>query len=392
MSLQQAASGQPSSRRITNFATLDGLRGVAAVAVAVGHGRFLAVGKPTELFSGCYLAVDFFFVLSGFILAHAYGERLRADMSAGRFMVLRLIRLYPLYLLALLLSLGLVAVQVFSNSAAPQPTSTEVIFGFLMLPDPYPRALSFPLNAPDLLFPMNIPAWSLFFELVANLIFAATWKRLSTAVLVPLVVAAGIGLILAVNFRWLGFGALPERFSAGAIWVSAWGGLARVMFSFFAGVLVFRLWRRFPPRRGVPPLIFIGGLFVILAYSPPPDLEIAYALLAALFVFPALVFFGASSVPAKPNARLFTWMGNISYGVYVLQQAYYVLVMALVVACTGREFTGLSTFELLAMFVLLAPLATLTHRYFDVPVRRRLLDLLSTGRVFKMVRARTRFG
>jgi peptidoglycan/LPS O-acetylase OafA/YrhL len=261
-----------------------------------------------------------------------------------------------------------------------------------MLPDPYPRALSFPLNTPDLLFPMNIPAWSLFFELVANLIFAATWRRLSTRGLVPLVVAAGIGLMLAVNFKWLGFGVLPERFSAGAIWASAWGGLARVMFSFFAGVLVFRLWRRFPPRRSAPPLVFIGGLFVILAYNPPPEFEIVYALLAALFVFPALVFFGASSVPAKPNARLFTWMGNISYGVYVLQQSYYVLVMALVAACTGHEFAGLPAFGLLAMFALLAPLATLTHRYFDVPVRRILIDLLDTANVFKMVRARARFG
>jgi peptidoglycan/LPS O-acetylase OafA/YrhL len=76
------------------FVLLDGLRGVAALAVVVTHALYFF--PPTPM---AYLAVDFFFMLSGFVLAHAYGERLRQGMTAGRFMAIRLIRLYPLYAL-----------------------------------------------------------------------------------------------------------------------------------------------------------------------------------------------------------------------------------------------------------------------------------------------------
>lgn len=82
--LEPGSAARLSSRRIRNFDTLDGLCGIAAIGVAIGHGRFLAAGTPTSLFSECCLAVDFIFLLSGFILAHAYGERLCSDMSTVR--------------------------------------------------------------------------------------------------------------------------------------------------------------------------------------------------------------------------------------------------------------------------------------------------------------------
>jgi len=80
---------------LDRFEALDGLRGVAALSVVAAHVYFLF----GYAFPSIDLAVDFFFALSGFVLAHAYGERLRGGMGAGRFMLLRLIRLYPLYIL-----------------------------------------------------------------------------------------------------------------------------------------------------------------------------------------------------------------------------------------------------------------------------------------------------
>ena len=96
---------KPSLEISRTFITLDGLRGVAALAVATRHAPFLwQAGHPTGFLYESYLSVDFFFVLSGFVLAYAYDERFRTGMSARQFMSARLIRLYPLYLFAFLIS------------------------------------------------------------------------------------------------------------------------------------------------------------------------------------------------------------------------------------------------------------------------------------------------
>ncbi len=363
--MARAAVEQRSAREIRSFQTLDGLRGVAAIGVAIGHGRFLAGPQPMAAFSECYLAVDFFFVLSGFILAHAYGTRLSDGLSAGRFMALRLVRLYPLYGLALLCSFGLAAAQGFHSAIGVPLQPVDALAALLMLPDPHWGVPLYPLNIADLLYPLNVPAWSLFFELVANAALALFWRRLSPAVLGMLVGVGAMVLVVALEARGLGFGTQGDAFNAGALWSSFGGGLARVVFSFFAGVLVFRLWHRRPPRLQVPPALLLLVLATMLAAVPPKAAQDSYDLIATLIVFPVMVYLGAGSASGRIGARVFVWLGGISYGVYVLQQAYY----ATIQAASG---TALGVGQTVFALILLLPLATIADLAFDRPIRRWL--------------------
>jgi peptidoglycan/LPS O-acetylase OafA/YrhL len=90
-----------------HFNTLDGIRGLAAILVVIFHAEQFFGARP---FPKSYLAVDVFFLLSGAVVANAYEHRLQSDMSLARFTWLRIVRIYPLYLLGTVL--GVVAVIV----------------------------------------------------------------------------------------------------------------------------------------------------------------------------------------------------------------------------------------------------------------------------------------
>jgi peptidoglycan/LPS O-acetylase OafA/YrhL len=363
-----------------DFITLDGLRGVAAVAIVIGHcpeffPSITAYGYPPEvtpeaglLFEN-YLAVDFFFVLSGFVLMHAYGQKLHDGMSPTHFMAVRLIRLYPLYLIALgfvLLpytwaglhgKLGLYGPDLFTFAVG-------ALFALLMLPSP----LS------SILFPLNAPAWSLFFELIANGIFGLLGRKLTIQLLAFIVAVSGALLCAAVSMEWFGFGGDgPRAMSDGWYWSSFGAGALRVSYSFFAGALTYHLWdkSRLPIR--IPgalrsPGWLVAILIAIFAAHPPDAFERAYDLLITIVVFPAIVLIGASSKPSGYAARMFLTLGLASYGVYVLQlPAKDVLLRALIrthVSLTPAMGIGFIAF--LFVFVLAADYV------YDVPVRRWL--------------------
>jgi peptidoglycan/LPS O-acetylase OafA/YrhL len=146
---------------------LDGLRGLAALAVALFHAAIFFPALTVIAPANGYLAVDFFFVLSGFVLAHAYSERFAKGMTACAFMGRRLRRLYPLYLLSLALWLPLGIRGLMSRTLDPRQTIIAAVAALLYLPAPQ----SF------LVYPLNPPTWSLFYELAANLFFAVIGRR-----------------------------------------------------------------------------------------------------------------------------------------------------------------------------------------------------------------------
>jgi len=265
------------------FIALDGLRGIAALAVAVRHAPYLwQAGYPTGFLHESYLAVDFFFVLSGFVLAYAYGERLQTGMSAQKFISVRLIRLYPLYLLAFSISMILLVGQWHFGKISAVDATFNAVFAILFVPS---------LFSQNNIFPMNSPAWSLFFELAANFVFGLLGKRINTLILVLVVFVAALTLLLAVAFGWLGFGTANGPMDAGPTWRSISAGLARVSYSFFAGVLAYRLWRVHSAKIVFSPLILVSGLSAILMACPPEGYQISFDLLATVIIFPAIVFF-----------------------------------------------------------------------------------------------------
>ncbi|MFL5286868.1 MAG: acyltransferase family protein [Rhodopila sp.] len=135
---------------------LDGLRGIAALVVVFLHGT-LFVGNIRYRPDAACLAVDFFFMLSGFVIAHAYDERLAHGMTWRQFMAVRIIRLYPMLLLGTAMGAVLfIAAHLARHEAGVMATLLMAAGSFMLLP--------VGLAAGTVAYPVNIAAWSLFFE------------------------------------------------------------------------------------------------------------------------------------------------------------------------------------------------------------------------------------
>lgn len=290
--------------RSRSYVTLDGLRGIAALSVVVLHANRL-IGDMT--WSSAALAVDLFFALSGFVLAHAYGSRLAENLSVAEFMKARLIRLYPLYLLGI--GLGIVeALLVIRYHQGAIPWDwwkfwTALPLNLFMIP------------TPGALYPFNGVMWSIFLELVVNLIWALSFPLLRTnRALIATVVVAGVGLIASVLIH-------GKLNSLGTSWHTMPGGIFRVCFPFFLGVLIYRF-RDYAPK--VPPIVLLVALPVIL-FQPLPVLA---QLFAALFVLPALVWLGSAVEPRGWLKIVSHKLGAASYAVYAVHKRLYLLTYA----------------------------------------------------------------
>jgi peptidoglycan/LPS O-acetylase OafA/YrhL len=299
----------------SRFSALDGLRGFAAMGVFFFHGADIVGFKVA---SG-YLAVDFFFCLSGFIIAAAYERRLLAGEAFSSFMTARLTRLYPVYLLGTAIGLLIVITALLLSGTRVEPLGlvTSLALGLVFLPSPPELVQSFATNS----FPFVMPAWSLSGEIVANVVYAATVRFLR---IVPLV----LFLLLTLSFlvyAALSFGSLD----LGADWVTMAGGFVRSFFSFFAGVLVFRL----RPCSFVLPAwmgwVCIVGLIAVLQADVGAGVSrAAYDLAAATIIFPALIL-AASAVSEEPrNSAIFSFLGAASYPLYILHRAFLIWVRA----------------------------------------------------------------
>lgn len=335
---------------------LDGMRGIAAFAVILDH-----VSSPSlqAWFPGRYLAVDFFFVLSGFVLAHAYGQRLEQGMLTPLgFMRIRLIRLYPLYLLGLVLGLVLPVLAALRGwtEASPLPEiAAAAAVGVLFLPAP-----NFAWTGGQL-YPFNGPSWSLFFELVVNLIYGFIARYLTWLVLgVGLVIAAGLLSFTVTRHDDLGPGWLWPHFDA---------GLARVTYCFFAGVAIYKLRGvvRFP---SIPAWAAVLTLLTLFAVPAPGDLRQAFDAFTAILLMPALVAVASGAKVSGVAARVCGTLGMLSYGVYVLH------VPVLYLLRFGMQAQGVSLpYDFMEVFVvamvagLIAAAAT---RFYDSPFRKLL--------------------
>jgi peptidoglycan/LPS O-acetylase OafA/YrhL len=333
--------------RAHSFITLDGLRGVAAFAVVMFHGDPFFV--PFAVSQG-YLAVDFFFALSGCVLAHAYTERLRQDMSTPTFLRLRIVRLYPLYILGT--ALGFLSLLPYPPDFAFSQFPINLVAAVMFLPSP----------GSIIFFPFNHPLWSLFHELVANLAFAALSKRLSRALLCGIVIISAV--LLVEEARWWG------TLDSSNGWENWEGGFIRVSFAFFAGVLVYRIWQKWPAPVNLPAPILGLCLLAVLSFPVPNAHEAVYDTCVVLVAFPLLLWFGASSKPTRPVANVCSWMGAISYGVYVLH-------WPMILAASALHMPEELPWGVL-LLVAVALAADAATRFFDRPVRRWLrawLDL-----------------
>jgi peptidoglycan/LPS O-acetylase OafA/YrhL len=297
--------------------------------------------------------VDFFFCLSGFVIAVAYEGRLLAGLTLPRFMSMRILRLYPLFLVGI----GLGAVKamgqivVHDNTALTLPTLILSIFtSFLMLPTPGAGLVS--------IFPLNTPAWSLFFEMVANTLFAALifkWSDRKVAI-----AAAACGLLLATGVLTHERGVGP----LGTTWPDFLFGFPRVAFSFLLGILIRRhSVTRSRERSGYVYLPVIALLFLLFV-SPPSGFQSAYDLMGLILAIPAIVWWGARYEVGNIARPIFAWLGDISYPIYILH--FPLLMIFLFIA---KRFE-LSPLVLGLLFIGgLSIVSTLAFHIYDKPIR-----------------------
>ena len=337
--------------------SLDLLRGIAATAVLVYHSEnFLGV----QLLPRSYLAVDLFFVLSGFVIAHNYDRRLAQGMTTADFMVQRLIRLYPCYALAFAFTFALGAFRM-AHVAGRVDAPALALAGALnavLLP-----AFNRPYGV-GVLFPFNGASWSIFFELVANLLYCWFFRLLNARTLAFVVALSGVVLgVAATRCGTIDLGMRPGDFAY---------GFPRVLFSFFAGVAI----RRYVPggsstaQQGAR--VALLGLVVVALFAGTPLLPgLNGQLFCVLVVMPLLVVL-ASRIQVEGGVRRFsTWAGDSSYPVYLLQGGFFLLFAAVPQALHRKsaEFTPWIGVALVATTV---GVSLAVDRYFELPIRTSL--------------------
>lgn len=331
------------------YRTLDALRGIAALAVVIFHGKWLLGWNAIP--SG-YLAVDFFFVLSGFVIAHAYDSRLASDLSSGRFIWHRIARFYPLYILGfgigLLYELGLVGMH---NPAALSVRGLLLGSGAAALFLPFPYVLR-----DGNLFAFNVPSWSLFYELVVNAAYALLFRVLSVPVLIGLVLINGAIFGTAIALHGTGdFGALADQVGV---------AIPRTIFSFSVGLLIYRL--KFTAPK-IPIAIIVSLMIGPMIFPVGPAVTLAFVFV----ISPLVVLLGSAVEPGDRTRKAFEFLGLISFPIYAIHRP------VLSFAQTLSQRLHISPVAMMiAVIVALAAISPLIEQYYDKPARK-LLDRLT---------------
>ena len=303
------ASSSVTFKSKTHFEILDGLRGIAALGIVVFHFIEMYTPHPDDLIAHAYLAVDFFFCLSGFVVAYAYDDRL-PQMGLIKFFKSRLIRLHPLVVLGTIFGLLAFIFDPFGNQwEAYSGWQLALLFLASILMVPYPIIAERAFNN----FGLNAPAWTLFWEYVANIAYALVLHRLKRIWLLLLtVVAAAVLFYVAISVGNTGGGWAGSNF---------WEGGARVAFSFLAGMCLFRYQFIIKNKLGFPLIALLLSLAFFVPYRDSWN-WLTEPLIIILY-FPLLVSLGAGAVLNPSHEKICRFSGQISYPLYITH--YFVL-------------------------------------------------------------------
>ena len=341
-----------------HFDLLDGLRGVAALAVVIFHFMEWVYIDPAHNFIGHgFLAVDFFFCLSGFVIGYAYDDRLKA-MGLRAFFTARIIRLHPLVIAGSVL--GLLAFLFDPFGGHPEQYSTgKIILTFLcsILLIPFPVFADRAFN----LFSFNAPSWSLFWEYVANIVYALFLHKISRRLLLLLTLLAGIALC------WVGYRA--GNLLGGWSGPTFWDGAARISYSFLAGLLIYRSNWIIKNRLGFAGLSILLFLAFLMPFTQWNWLTEP---LVVLFYFPLLIALGAGATLTPRLKQLCVFSGKISYPLYMTHYA--VLWMFGYYYTSHQPGGDQLAVIIISSVILLVGVAYLVMVGYDIPVRKWLSD------------------
>ncbi len=363
-----------------HYHILDGLRGVAALIVVWYHifeGYAFAGGTHIETLNHGYLAVDFFFILSGFVIAYAYDDRWKKNLTNKEFFKRRLIRLQPMVVMGAVLG-----AITFMMQGSVQWDGTKIGLSMVMLSMlctmffiPAIPGANYEVRGNGEMFPLNGPSWSLFFEYIGNILYALFIRRLSNKALTTLVVVMGIALFLYATFDVSGYGMIGVGWTLD--WVNFIGGMIRLMFPFSMGMLIAR---NFKPVK-VKGAFWICTLVLIAIFAIPfiENVELIPLHLNGIFetfciavLFPILLIVGASGQITDAKSKgICTFLGNISYPLYAIHYPIMYLFYAWLIE--HQLFTFAATWQVaLGVYALNVLVAYLCLKYYDEPIRRYL--------------------
>lgn len=357
-----------------HYDLLDGLRGVAALMVIFYHVfEAFATSPIDQRFNHGYLAVDFFFILSGFVIGYAYDDRWKT-MTTKDFIKRRLIRLHPMVVLGAVLGVIAFCIQGCEKWDGTQVSISMVMLALLINLFLIPAV---PGSGPEIrgngeMYPLNGPSWSLFFEYIGNIMYALFIRRMSTKALTVLVVLAGIGLASFAIFNFSGAGHLGVGWTMEEY--NLIGGFLRVLFSFSIGLLMSRVFKPIPVKGA----FWICSLAIVVLLSMPYVgngealwMNGIYDSVCAILIFPMLVYLGASGKTTdKHSARICKFLGDISYPLYMV---HYPLIYLYFGWVKKENLTFAEAWpEALALVIGSIVLAYISLKLYDEPVRRYL--------------------
>lgn len=358
-----------------HYDILDGLRGVAAVIVIIFHLLEAHAGGShfNQIINHGYLAVDFFFMLSGFVIGYAYDDRWN-QMTVGTFFKRRLIRLQPMVIMGSIVGAAFFYFQAsdcFPNIAGTPVTTMLLVMllGFTLLPLP----LKWDIRGWTEMHPLNGPAWSLYYEYIGNILYALFVRKFNKVALTTLVVIAGcltVHLCLtAPSGDIVGGWALN--------WEQQYVGIVRLLYPFFAGLLLSRLgWLIRIKKRA----FWWCSLLIVVVLSIPRIggedgfwMNGLYEAFIIICIFPIIVSMGAGGkVTGKRSVGVCKFLGDISYPIYI---THYPLVYTYTAwATTNNATIAEGAPYMILTFVGSFAVAYASLRLYDEPVRKWLTD------------------
>ena len=365
-----------------HYDLLDGLRGVAALMVIWYHvfeGFAFASNSAIETLNHGYLAVDFFFILSGFVIGYAYDDRWGKSLTMKDFFKRRLIRLHPMVIMGAVLG-----AITFCIQGSVQWDGTHVAISMIMLSllctiffIPAMPGVGYEVRGNGEMFPLNGPCWSLFFEYIGNILYALFIRRLSNKALTVFVVLLGVALAAFAVFNVSTYGNIGVGWTLDG--VNFLGVSLRMLFPFSLGMLMSR---NFKPMK-VKGAFWICAIALIALFSVPylEGLEPlcmngVYEAFCVIVAFPIILWIGASGTTTdKQSTKICKFLGDISYPVYVIHYPLMYLFYAWLIE--NQLYTLGETWHVaLCVFILSIILAYLCLKLYDEPIRKYLAKRL----------------
>jgi len=366
---------------------LDGLRGVAAMMVLLYHvfndaKSFFVWPAPVNEFYHGFLGVDFFFILSGFVMGYAYDNRLTPNpspvdegekMTFWGFVKRRFIRLHPMVVMGALLGLVAFIIQGCTKWDGTEVGLEAVLWATLLALFLIPAPSGMDVRGNTEAFPLNGPHWSLFFEYLGSLLYGMLLHRLPTKWL-RVWVACGI-VSLATYALFQEDGGVAYGWSSEPM--NLLGGALRMLYAYPMGLLMARMFRRRKPEplHGSVFLFCSVALVVLLGFPlfGGKDTETIFQLICIFSFFPGIIWIGARGVVQGRQQQAVSFLGRLSYPLYAVHFPLIYLYITWV-SSDGQPYEGYSQPWVKAVITIAASLllATLCLLFYDEPLRKRL--------------------